>query len=715
MVRMTKLRGQSVRTRHLASSLEARLFGVRAPVRLGRFEIEERIGAGGMGVVYRAIDPELDRTVAVKLLSRRSATKASRLRKEARALARLNHPNVVAVYEVGQDGDEMFVAMEYVSGGTLRDWCDRHPQHTRARRRQLVGLLRQAATGLAAAHEAGIVHRDLKPGNILVSDDMRLRLADFGLATPASTRLGRPTHRTDVPESDTLEGAIVGTPAYMSPEQLNGDATAASDQFSLCVTFAEALTGRHPFHDDAGCVENIRHDRIVNELKLPRRLRRTLLRGMANDPSARFEDIHALIAALDGRPRRTAVIVLGVTVVAATTMAASREPAPCIAEESLLGDAWTPRRQDAIEAALLSSSANDAPTRWLQVHHDFDRAVEQWREANRQACARARSHEPELAALGERGLACSQRAARALRRASASLLNGDHQTAQRASAVARALPRLIDCSEASVPVDARAQRIAALLDDANLAQKLGDPRTGARKATEVLAATERGELPGLREKAWSFLAWQAKIRGDYTAQREHLVAALSEAELAGDSGREVKIWGDLAVLEARAGDLQQAEFFIERARTYVDTGRVNPTRIAGVAMTEGQVAEFAGDSVGAEAAFGRAVQECRKTWPGSVLLGWALSNHALSLLALDRIEAATSTADESVKVMTAAAGPHHPDTAVTLARRGRIQVADNQPEAAAQSLQEALTILRANPDLFAAEREAAEKAWSRIR
>ncbi|MCA9720193.1 MAG: serine/threonine protein kinase, partial [Myxococcales bacterium] len=219
----------------------SRLFDAepRAPVRVDRYEIIELIGAGGMGHVYAARDPQLDRTVALKLLPPGFADDAgetARLRQEARTLARLAHPNIVHVYEFGRAGERSYVAMEYVGGPTLREL-----QRSAADWRTILALYLDAARGLIAAHEAGVVHRDFKPANVLVSRGMHVRVADFGIARVSreGDATGRASGAVGRDQTSSTAGAgssaTAGTPAYMSPEQLAGVAVGpASDQFSYC-------------------------------------------------------------------------------------------------------------------------------------------------------------------------------------------------------------------------------------------------------------------------------------------------------------------------------------------------------------------------------------------------------------------------------------------------------------------------------------------------
>src|SRR5262245_57430928 len=197
---------------------------------IGRYTLLHRIGAGGVGVVYAAFDPELNRKVAIKLLRAhggrpgRRAELEERLVKEARAMAQLSHPNVVAVFEIGRFRDRVFLAMELVEGQTLHDWRCERPRGWR----KIVEMFAAAGQGLAAAHAAGLVHRDFKPANVLVGRDGRVRVTDFGLA------------QDDTPAS--ASSPIAGTPCFMAPEQLRGDpADQRSVQFSFCVTLFMAL------------------------------------------------------------------------------------------------------------------------------------------------------------------------------------------------------------------------------------------------------------------------------------------------------------------------------------------------------------------------------------------------------------------------------------------------------------------------------------------
>jgi serine/threonine protein kinase len=274
--------------------------------RIGRYRIEDLLGRGGMGVVLRAHDPELDRELAIKLLHERvgpgeRARARALLLREARAIAKLSHPNVIQVYDVGVHRERVYVAMELVRGQPLHRWM-RGPRSLA----ELLDVFIQAARGLMAAHRVGLVHRDFKPPNVLVGDDGRTRVLDFGLARPPESEIGPVTREPSSSDlSLTLAGSLVGTPPYMAPEQFE-DAVpdARADQFAFCVSLFEGLFGRRPFEgeDMAALRDAIQNRALVipsPALVLPEGLIALLERGLAKHPDGRFEHMLALLDALE--------------------------------------------------------------------------------------------------------------------------------------------------------------------------------------------------------------------------------------------------------------------------------------------------------------------------------------------------------------------------------------------------------------------------------
>ena len=316
----------------------------RPGARVGRYILAERLGAGGMGVVYAAVDSELQRRVAVKLLhpDRDGAAGAhERLLREARTLAKLSHPNVVTVFDIGSHDGQLFVAMELIGGGNLGSWLRRAPHTTT----EIVDRLLEAGRGLAAAHAANVVHRDVKPDNILVGGDGHARVTDFGLARLAAGPRSDAQVASQAPGLPALlltqTGTQIGTPAYMAPEHLaDGEADARTDQWAFCATLYEAVAGVRPFPiddlDARGAA--IAVGRLAPPLparRVPRWLREIVMRGLRADPAARWPSMDALLAALArGRHRsRRAGIAAGAAVVLIAALALARRDPRVVAQQ----------------------------------------------------------------------------------------------------------------------------------------------------------------------------------------------------------------------------------------------------------------------------------------------------------------------------------------------------------------------------------------------
>ncbi|MBX7080635.1 MAG: serine/threonine protein kinase [Nannocystaceae bacterium] len=282
---------------------------------IGRYRVREHIGEGGMGVVYAAEDPELGRVVAIKLLRAVQGAEAEReqrrMLREAQALARVSHRNLVMVFDVGSLRGRVWIAMEYVAGETLETWLSREHRSWS----EIVGVFAEAGRGLAAVHAAGLVHRDFKPGNVIVRKDGAVQVLDFGLAAPLGDVAERDPDaaldRRASPDLDALAatltttGAFMGTPAYMAPEQFMMLPTdGRTDQFSLCVALYEAIYGHRPFKGRdlaqlmAATLEGL--GGLPAELPgVPLSVRQIIARGLAKAPEDRFASMDALVAALE--------------------------------------------------------------------------------------------------------------------------------------------------------------------------------------------------------------------------------------------------------------------------------------------------------------------------------------------------------------------------------------------------------------------------------
>ena len=354
-----------------------------AGTQIGRYLVEGPLGRGGAGEVFAARDTQLDRPVALKLLhpapglAREDPAAVERLRREARALARVSHPNVVAVYEVGNVGDRLFIAMELVAGQTLRAWLDAEPRCWR----EIVALFAAAGRGLHAAHEHGFVHRDFKPANVLVDDHGRPKVVDFGLVRSGDDADGAadPGAEARAEVADlTLTGTVLGTPRYMSPEQHKGErAGPRADQYSFCVALYEALFGAPPFAGET--FAELRAEVLRGDVTWPARaggvptaIVRALRRGLATRPEYRYPSMRALLTVLERalsrrRRARLAALVAGGVALAtaggvwlglaqaptpADTAALAAPTDPCADMERHFAAIWSEERRDRFEEGL---------------------------------------------------------------------------------------------------------------------------------------------------------------------------------------------------------------------------------------------------------------------------------------------------------------------------------------------------------------------------
>jgi len=321
----------------------------RDNARIGRYVIGDRLGAGGMGIVFAADDTELHRRVAVKLLRTDSHAELGtqgreRLLREARVLARLSHPNVVTVFDVGTHENDLFVAMELVEGGNFNAWLRSAPRT----RNEILDRLIEAGRGLAAAHDAGIVHRDVKPDNVLIGRDGRARMTDFGLARIESSATELPTQLA-LGSDLTRTGAMMGTPLYMAPEQLRGETGPRADQWSFCAMLYELVGGVRPFEatDLAARSEAIADGKLA-PARMPAWVRAIAVRGLRPNPKERWPSMHEVVHALvRGRGRRTRILrwslAAFVLALGAITIIAIRHREPPMRQNAIVGH-WTDTR-----------------------------------------------------------------------------------------------------------------------------------------------------------------------------------------------------------------------------------------------------------------------------------------------------------------------------------------------------------------------------------
>ncbi|HVZ89671.1 MAG TPA: protein kinase [Polyangia bacterium] len=505
---------------------------------VGRYTVLTLVGHGGMGEVYAAYDPQLDRKVALKLLRTQRADTSrgeARLLREAQAIAQLSHPNVVTVYDVGTFDGRVFVAMEYVEGETLSSWLADRPRS----RADILTVFLRAADGLAAAHAAGLVHRDFKPQNVLVGRDGSVRVTDFGLVR----RLEAPEPAAEPAElcldqakdvSLTQTGELVGTPRYMAPEQFRRQPTdPRTDQFCFSVALYEALYDEHPFLGDTDAAQlmaQVTEGRVrppSARATVPAWLRRIVLRGLAVSPSARWPSMAALTLALSRDPtrarRRAAVAGLalaGLLIAAAAAERAHRPASLCKAGPSHLAGVWPvspsgdgadQSRRQAARRAFLATNWPNAGETWDRAVAGLDRYVGRWLASYRDACEATQLRGEQSTETLDLRMGCLDERRNALKALTDVLVTADSAAVDKAVDAVNGLPDLAPCSEpkllriAEEPLlspDARARahelrRQAAI---ARVANDTGRTREATNRVEGLLAeARQLGDQPLLAE------------------------------------------------------------------------------------------------------------------------------------------------------------------------------------------------------------------------
>ncbi|MCA9653783.1 MAG: tetratricopeptide repeat protein, partial [Myxococcales bacterium] len=577
---------------------------------VGRYVIIGQLGRGGMGTVLKAYDEALDRAIALKLLHPGVAERhAERLTREAQALAKLSHPNVVHVYEVAEAEGQWFIAMELVHGNTLRRW-----QKTRRPWSEHVAAYLQAGEGLAAAHAQGLVHRDFKPDNCIVDDDGRVKVLDFGLvreleppamrASDDSTeaRAAAPPDERDEDEGNEREddeddpgrdpgldsagrgaaslvgsepgasegplrgsgrissrdsgrrasltqtGTVLGTLAYMPLEQLEGHPVdARSDQFSFCVSLYEAVYGERPFpgNNAIALMMSLRRGDLraaPRGARVPARLRRTLLRGLAQDPDERWPSMEPLLAELRrlvAPPRRTwpAIVVGGgLLAVAGGLWSSARGEPPCQGSAEQLATVWDDARRDELRSALLATELPYAADTWERVEQRLDDYAAAWVERHREVCEATNLRKEQSVEVMDLRMACLSTRRLELRETVRVLAHAKPTTVDRAVGMVAGLrgPSLCDDVEAlqarlPPPDDpAVAREVEALRERllrARSLRKAGEYEAGRAEVAEVVERAEAGGYAPLRAEAWLERGWLSEHTGRYAEAEDDLQQA----------------------------------------------------------------------------------------------------------------------------------------------------------------------------------------------
>ena len=722
---------------------------------VGRYLVIDVLGAGGMGVVYRAFDPELDRKVAIKLLQARPALGElsggqAWLQREAQAMARLSHPNVLAVHDVGTlPGDRVFLAMELVDGTTLRVWLKEKKRSWR----EVVPVLLAAGEGLAAAHRAGLVHRDFKPDNVLVGKDGRVKVMDFGLARLARTGDGAlrdddtddeasaqksardgsaPPKRGDagllgqlspLTADLTAAGTVLGTPAYMAPELWDRPADAKSDQFAFGVALYESLFHARPFDKDAIARRVTSKAPLVprppqSEVAVPKRLTRIAMRALADQASDRFASMDELLTELAADPeavrRRVAVVaavaVLVVGAIAGTVGITSSRNRLCNGVDARLAGVWDAQKKRAVEDAFRSTGRPYADTAFAGVARALDAYSGDWVAMTTESCRATRvtgEQSDDVLALRQ---SCLDDRLAELTALVALFSKADASLVEKADKAAYALEPLKRCANVAA-LQAPAQPPA----DAASLPKLDDMH---HKLAEAKAAHDAGQF----DVAIAAADAAARSAGELTfapGEAEALLVRGQALHAAGKAAEAAKSLGDaaFAALRGKRDDVAAEAAFAaagnagdslgkdELARVWLGIGDAALARIGGDRLLElrgleaaGVVAGARGELVVAGELHERALAKARELfgrddhpalWRNEQLLAatWAKGG---------AYEKARPHYQTALALKEKISGPDHPDVALILSSLGACDDHLGDVDQARASLARALVIREKN-------------------
>lgn len=630
---------------------------------IGHFRVIRELGAGGMGVVFEAHDPDLDRRVAIKVVRNRNAGSAAgkRLIAEAQAMARLAHPNVVGVYEVGTIDDQVFVVMELVRGDTLAGWLDRSPRPWR----DIVAVFVQAGEGLLAAHDAGLVHRDFKPSNVLIDESGRARVSDFGLARVETQQAGQRFG------AGSEASGIAGTLAYMAPEQRAGEPVdARADQYAFAISLQQALTPKHAIGTPS------------------RRVRNAIARALSIDPDERFPTLDALLVELRSgvRSRRATFATLGAGLVMAglaASLVVTRTGNECEAGTRLVDEVWGPSTRMTQLARFLQVRP-DALVTTASTAQLVDDWAARWKLGRKAACAVDGPQRRER-------LGCLDRGLYELRAQVALWQNADAAIVDHAVKAAAALPPPQAC--ASHPAPELAEPLRERIAELSALVRSGRARQAHAGVAAMLELAESTNSP--RSLAAALLAAGRIEReaGNPTTARDYLSRAAQEAAKAQD---------DSALLEA----------LIEEASVIIDLGRPRDSLglldAAAALQTRAKldqserIALVRGDALGQAGRAREAITEITRVLPmiearalrdrsARMQLTTALGQLAAAQVQLDR-EKARQTLLRALAIDEETFGAHHPEVGKTLHDLGSAELQLELYEESEAHLQRAMRI-----------------------
>ncbi|MCH9685126.1 MAG: tetratricopeptide repeat protein [Deltaproteobacteria bacterium] len=678
--------------------------------KVGRYTVLERVGSGGMGVVYAAFDPELDRKVALKVMHQRNDSSVhttggrERLLREAQAMAKLTHPNVITVHDVGTFDGRVFIAMEFVDGPTVRAWLDQGAREWA----DIIEVFVKAGRGLASAHATGLVHRDFKPDNVLIGRGGRVLVMDFGLARQASNGMAeaQPTAQPGPVDLSsvilTRTGALVGTPAYMAPEQHQGTSTSPLvDQFSFCVALYEALYGQRPFAGNsvASLAINVLEGHVRTPPKssgVPSWLRAAVLRGLAIDPQDRFPSMDALLAELQRdppesrRPWVTASVAMGVGTIVVGAYFATRPPDVDHCKAAEPAAAWGSTPRETIRNAFSDTALPYADTSGQTAVRILDDWSDRWSQQWMDSChADAPTDSTPLESLPS--LRCLDVQRTELMALTERLSSADAGTIAGAVRAAAALPDPARCEDVAVvlaisdrvPPESNngRQRLAQIRDGLSRARVLlhtGAAVQAEAKAEPLIQSAGLLQDPGLEAEVRLVVARALDAQGESGRAERQLRQVVVQAAAGRRPAVEAEAWVELVrVVGERLALHDEGHRLALAADAAIVRAKEPPELRAGLGIARAQIELDQGRYDEAREHLERTVQYLESLEPPPPLaLASAWQHLGETLDGLARFQEARQAYEKALGKLELALGAQHPLVGAALARLGGAMLGD---------------------------------------
>ncbi len=689
------------------TKVEEAALGRGEPV--GRYIVLDRIGVGGMGVIYQAYDPQLSRQVAIKVVkvarspSLQKDPAGARLMREAQAMAQLAHPNVLSVYDVGDLDGDVFIAMEYVEGETLQQWLDASPHPWR----EILDRFAQAARGLAAAHAAGIVHRDFKPENVLIGRDGRARVLDFGLALAAEEEPEPPGPDSDAQEelssvSDSLDGLrgrltqygmVMGTPDFMAPEQHMGNPPDhRCDQFSFCAALYCAVYRQKAFAGKTAkeLARAKLKGRIVDpprDSRVPRWLKRLIYRGLSAPADQRWGSMQELLAAIEQHTRRKNLrwFAAGGALLAATaavSFTATRDQAPqiCGGGEDQLQPVWNEERSTALQRAFVASGSPLAEDAWVRVTGEIEARLGAWGQMHEEACVATHVRREQSTQMLDLRMTCLSTRLDELDALLTVLEGADAAVVERSATAVRELRPLRPCSDPAwlraqvkpPESEATASQVEALRREHAQSRALelaGRHAEALEAARQGVDAARRLDYPPLLAEAWARVGSAQRGLGDYAAAERALDEAFVQATATKHdrvaARAAIQLLEVVGVNQARTAD---GELWRRLARANVERLDDDPELEADLENTVGNFLERKGDFEAARSHYSRALAlRSEQFGENDVRVAGVLTNLGALDLQRSDYEAARENFRRALDIRQQQLGETHPSVGRSLA------------------------------------------------